>query len=78
MSCNNAVNTKAMINKETRDGVLYDYLSGNLSQEQMDEVERWMAEEECNNEYFKGFRKQMLELRWGTRAELVKDRKSVV
>lgn len=72
MSCNNAVNTKAMINKETRDGVLYDYLSGNLSQEQMDEVERWMAEEECNNEYFKGFRKQMLELRWGTRAELVK------
>lgn len=72
MSCNNAVNTKAMINKETRDEVLYDYLSGNLSEEQMDEVERWMAAEECNNEYFKGFRKQMLELRWGMRAELVK------
>lgn len=61
-----------MINKETRDEVLYDYLSGNLTGEEMDEVERWMAEDEGNRGYFEQFRKQVLELRWGTRAELVK------
>lgn len=55
-----------------RDLLLYDYLSGSLSWEEMQQVESWLEESEANKVYFKGFRKDFLELRWGLRAELIK------
>lgn len=58
--------------QEQRDLLLYDYLSGVLSEEEMESMERWMEENEANRIYFTEFRRTFLKMRWGVRSGLVK------
>lgn len=58
--------------QEQLDLLLHDYLSGELSVEEMERVEAWMEESEANRAYFAEFRREFLRMRWGMRSGLVK------
>lgn len=53
------------------DQELYDFLSGTLSEEEVNEVKRWIESDECNRLYFQQFKENFLAMRWGLRAPLV-------
>lgn len=57
---------------EKKNQLLFDYLSGSLSPEEMDSVELWREECEENRVYFEKFRQDFLSMRWGMRMGLVK------
>lgn len=60
------------MDREEIDRMLYDYFSKNLTLEEMERVNAWLSEDKGNMDYFKRFRKEYLELRWGIREKLVK------
>lgn len=60
------------MDNEKKNRLLFDYLSGSLSPEEMDGVERWREECEENRAYFEMFRHDFLSMRWGMRIGLVK------
>ena len=51
--------------QEQKDVLLYDYLSGELSLKEMEDVEAWIEESEANKTYFAEFRREFLRMRWG-------------
>lgn len=61
-----------MMDNGKKNQVLFDYLSGLLSPEEMDGVERWLEECGENRAYFAAFRQDFLSMRWGLRVGLVK------
>ncbi len=58
--------------QEQKDVLLYDYLSGELSLKEMEDVEAWIEESEANRTYFAEFRREFLRMRWGMRSGLIK------
>ncbi len=58
--------------QEQKDVLLYDYLSGELSLKEMEDVEAWIEESEANKTYFAEFRREFLRMRWGMRSGLIK------
>lgn len=50
---------------------LWDYLSGELSEQERREVEEWIREEDRHREYFRQFRNNFLKMQWGMHAGLV-------
>lgn len=61
-----------MMEDEKRNQVLFDYLSGSLSLDEMVRVESWMEESEENRMYFVAFRRDFLRMHCGMRMGMVK------
>ena len=61
------------MDREKRERQLYNYFSGELSVQEMTEVEAWMQASEENAREFATFRQTFLEMRWGMRVSLVKE-----
>ena len=51
---------------------LLDYISGELREEEREEVLKWIESSIENRVYFEQFRQNYLSMRWGTRSSLVK------
>ena len=60
------------------DQQLFDYLSGDLTADEISEVEKWIAADEKNKQYFGQFRNDYLKWGWGMRAGLVQGKWEVV
>lgn len=60
-----------MTNREEKDLQLLAYLTGELTSEEMKEVDLWVAADSRNRLYFQNFKKDFFRLRCGSRMELI-------
>lgn len=59
------------MNAEETDRLIFDYLSGRLSEEESEKVIKWIEANEEHRLYFRKFKEDFLYMRWGVRSRLI-------